>query len=161
MYTDTLKASIPSISKDLYAQVFVTDFKWARAFPMKNKSDAVQALDLLLHREGAPEKMIMDGSKEQTLGKFCKTCQDASIHVKQTEPHSPWQNAAEGVIRELKKASGRKMVRAGSSKPFWADAIEWEAKPTYNPTLHGISSSSRTRLQRLCCPADVYSICME
>ena len=55
---------------------------------MKNKSDAVQALDLVLHREGAPEKMIMDGSKEQTLGKFHKTCQDASIHVKQTEPHS-------------------------------------------------------------------------
>ena len=69
----------------------------------------------------------MDGSKEQTLGKFCKTCQDASIHVKQTEPHLPWQNAAEGGIRELKKASGRKMVRAGAPKPFWADAIKWEA----------------------------------
>jgi hypothetical protein len=68
--------------------------------------------------------MIMDGSKEQTLGKFCKTCQDASIHFKQTEPHSPWQNAAEGGIKVLKKASGRKMVRAGASKPFWADATE-------------------------------------
>jgi len=66
----------------------------------------------------------MDGSKEQTLGKFCKTCQDASIHFKQTEPHSPWQNAAEGGIRELKKASRRKMVKAGASKPFWADATE-------------------------------------
>ena len=127
MYTDTMKASVPSRLRDLYAQVFVTDFRWARAFPMQKKSDAVHALDLLLHREGAPEKMIMDGSKEQTLGKFKKTCQDAKIHVKQTEPHSPWQNAAEGGIRELKKASGRKMVRAGAPKPFWADAIEWEA----------------------------------
>ena len=27
----------------------------------------------------------------------------------------------------MKKASGRKMVRAGAPKPFWADAIEWEA----------------------------------
>ena len=94
---------------------------------MQKKSDAVHALDLLLHREGAPQKMIMDGSKEQTLGKFRKTCQDAQIHVKQTEPHSPWQNAAEGGIRELKRGSGRKMVRAGAPKPFWADAIEWEA----------------------------------
>jgi len=127
MYTNTMKASVPSRSKDLYAQVFVTGFRWARAFPMKKKSDAVHALDLLLHRDGAPEKMIMDGSKEQTLGKFRKTCQDASIHVRQTEPHSPWQNAAESGIRELKKASGRKMVRAGAPKPFWADAIEWEA----------------------------------
>jgi hypothetical protein len=127
MYTDTMKASVPSRSKDLYAQVFVTGFRWARAFPMKKKNDAVHALDLLLHRDGAPEKMIMDGSKEQTLGKFRKTCQDASIHVRQTEPHSPWQNAAEGGIRELKKTSGWKMVRAGAPKPFWADAIEWEA----------------------------------
>ena len=71
--------------------------------------------------------MIVDGLKEQTLGKFCKACQDASIHFKQNEPHSPWQNAAEGVIRELKKASGRKMVRAGAPKPFWDDFIELEA----------------------------------
>jgi hypothetical protein len=34
------------------------------------------------------------------------------------EPYSPWQNAAESAIRELKKAAGRKMVRAGVLKPF-------------------------------------------
>ena len=94
---------------------------------MEKKSNAVHALDLLLHCDGAPEKMIMDGSKEQTLGAFKAKCQDSAIHIKQTKPHSPWQNAAEGGIRELKKASGRKMVRAGAPKPFWADAIEWEA----------------------------------
>jgi hypothetical protein len=94
---------------------------------MRNKSNEVHALDLMLHREGAPKKMIMDGSKEQALGKFNKTCQDAGIDGKQTEPHSPWQNAAEGGIRELKKASGWKMVQAGAPKPFWADAIKWEA----------------------------------
>ena len=94
---------------------------------MKKKSDAVHALDLLLHREGAPQKLIMDSSKEQTLGAFKKKCQDATIHIKQTKQHSPWQNAVEGGIRGLKKASGRKMVRAGAPKPFWAYAIEWEA----------------------------------
>ena len=30
------------------------------------------------------------------------------IHVKQTELDSPWQNAAEGGIRETKRGSGRK-----------------------------------------------------
>jgi hypothetical protein len=127
MYTDTMKASIPSQTKDLYAQVFVTSFRWARTFPMKKKSNAVYALDLMLHCDGRPEKMIMDDSKEQTLGAFGKKCRDADIYVKQTEPHSPWQNTAEGGIRELKKASGQKMVRAGAPKHFWADAIEWEA----------------------------------
>jgi hypothetical protein len=63
----------------------------------------------------------MDGSKEQTLGRFKKKCQDADCRIKQTEPYSPWQNAAESAIRELKKAAGRKMVRAGAPKPFWDD----------------------------------------
>ncbi len=67
--------------------------------------------------------MIMDCSKEQTLGRFKNMCQDADCRIKQTKPDSPWQNAAESAIRELKKAAGRKMVRAGAPKPFWVDAI--------------------------------------
>ena len=54
--------------------------------------------------------MIMDGSKEKTQGKFKKKCQLANVHIRQTEPDSPWQNDAEGAIRELKKGAGRKMV---------------------------------------------------
>jgi hypothetical protein len=94
---------------------------------MKLKSDAQDLLSLLFQRDGVPPKMIMDGSKEQTLGRFKKKCQDADCRIKQTEPYSPWQNAAESAIRELKKAAGRKMVRAGAPKPFWADAIKLEA----------------------------------
>jgi hypothetical protein len=30
--------------------------------------------------------------------------------LKQTEAYSPWQNAAESVIRELKKGAGRKIM---------------------------------------------------
>ncbi len=63
---------------------------------MKKKSNAVHALDLLLHCDGAPEKMIMDGSKEQTLGAFNANCQNAAIHIKQTKPHSPWKTGSRG-----------------------------------------------------------------
>jgi hypothetical protein len=38
--------------------------------------------------------LIMDGSKEQTLGRFKKKCQDADCRIKQTKPYSPWQNSA-------------------------------------------------------------------
>jgi hypothetical protein len=71
------------------------------------------------------------------LGRFKKKCQDADCRIKQTEPYSPWQNAAESAIRELKKSAGRKMVRAGAPKPFWADAIELEAYVRSN-TAHDI-----------------------
>ena len=32
MYTNTMKSSVPSRSKDLYSQVFVTGFRWVREF---------------------------------------------------------------------------------------------------------------------------------
>ncbi len=79
----------------------------------------------------------MDGSKEQTLGRFKKKCQDADCHIKQTKPYSSWQNAAKSAIRELKKAAGQKMVRAGTPKPFWADAIKLKAYISSN-TAHDI-----------------------
>ena len=46
---------------------------------MKRKSEAADTVDLLFHRDGVPTKMIMDGSKEQTLGAFCKKFLEASV----------------------------------------------------------------------------------
>ena len=48
-------------------------------------------------------------------------------HIKQTEPHSPWQNAAELAIRELKKGAGRKAAKAKSPKKLWDHALELES----------------------------------
>jgi len=104
---------------------------------MKLKSDAHDLLSLLFQCDDVPPKMIMDGSKEQTLDRFKKKCHDADCHIKQTKPYSPWQNAAESAIRDLKKAAGRKMVRAGAPKPFWADAIKLKAYVSSN-TAHDI-----------------------
>ena len=89
MYTDTLKALVLLRQQERYAQVFSASIWWVWAFPMKKKSDASNALDLLFHREGEPPKMIMDGSKEQTMGQFKKKCQLANVHIRQTEPYSP------------------------------------------------------------------------
>ena len=49
----------------------------------------------------------MDGAREQVMGEFRHKARQADCCVKQTEPYSPWQNAAEGTIRELKKSTGR------------------------------------------------------
>ena len=100
VFTDTMKAGTLSRRKNLYAQVYTTGFHWCRANPMRAKSDAHDTLSLLFQRDGVPPTMVMDGSKEQTLGKFKKKLQEAQCKMKQTEPHSPWQNAAESAIRE-------------------------------------------------------------
>ena len=126
VFTDTLKAGTISRRGNQYAQIYTTGFHWNRVHPMKLKSDAHKTVSLLFQRDGVPPDMIMDGSKEQTLGRFRDKCQEADCRIKQTEPYSPWQNAAESAIRECEKGAGRKMIRAGAPKRLWDDALEYE-----------------------------------
>ena len=67
--------------------------------------------------------MVMDGSKEQTLGSFRKKCQDPDLHIKHTETYSTWKLQAGGNIRELKKSAERKIVWEGTPKRVWDNAL--------------------------------------
>jgi hypothetical protein len=71
--------------------------------------------------------MVTDGSKEQTQGDFRQKRREANCHLRVTEPYSPWQQAAEGCIREIKQRSSRKMIGTGSPKPLWDHCLELEA----------------------------------
>ena len=82
-----------------------------------------------------PPKIIVDGSKEQTLGFFKLKVADSGCHLRQTEPESPWQMAAEGGIRKLKIGSGRKMTKMKSPKVLWGDFLELEAYICSNTDL--------------------------
>ena len=104
VFTDTMQSSLVSwYRQNKYAQVFCTCFGWSRVYPMRRKADAHEGLSLMAQRDGVPIAIIMDGSKTHTISKFRTKCKEMGCHVKQTEPHSPWQNAAEGAICELKK----------------------------------------------------------
>ncbi|KAI2489517.1 hypothetical protein MHU86_25076 [Fragilaria crotonensis] len=94
---------------------------------MRKKSEAHEGLSLLFQWEGVPNTLIMDGAKEQLLGQFRKKCREAGARVKQTEPHTPWSNAAESAIRELKRGVGRQMVRSKAPKRLWDHCLEREA----------------------------------
>ena len=121
------------------AQVFTTSFGWTRAFPTKNKGEAHEALSLLFQRDGVPPACIVDGAKEQVLGEFRRKLKEASclLKLKQTEPYSPWQNASEGANRELKRGSGRKMMKQRSPKKLWDDCLDLESYIRSN-TAHDI-----------------------
>jgi hypothetical protein len=69
-FTDTLVAGTPSTQGNKYAQAYCTSFDWTCAHPMKRKGEAHETLSLLFHYDGVPPVMILDGSKEQTLGDF-------------------------------------------------------------------------------------------
>ena len=70
---------------------------------MKRKGEAHEMLSLLFHCDGVPPSMIADNSKEQILGELKRKLNEANCHLKQTEPYSPWMQAAEGCIRELNR----------------------------------------------------------
>ena len=119
-----MQSGVISKRKNKYAQVFSTPFGWARAFPMQKKSDAHEALSTLFKRDGVPNSLVMDGSKEQTLSKFRTKCRESDCHVKQVEPYSPWSNSCEGTIKMAKLAAGRDLRRSKCPKVLWDDCIE-------------------------------------
>jgi hypothetical protein len=127
LFTDTLITKVKSRRGNKYAQVFCAANGWKRAFPMKTKGEAHEGLSLLLQRDGAPPKMIMDGAKEQISGEFKRKCKQAQIHRKQIEPLTPQSNAAETAIKELKNGTARKMFNSKAPKRLWDDCIELEA----------------------------------
>jgi hypothetical protein len=115
-FTDTLFAGTPSHSRNECAQAYSTSFGWARAHPMTRKGEAHETLSLLFHRDGVPPTMVFDGSKEQCKGDFKRKICKADCHARQTEPYSPWQQAAGGCIHELKQGVSRKMIKTATPR---------------------------------------------
>ena len=69
----------------------------------------------------------MDGSKEQMLGEFKKKFNQAGCAIRQIEPDSPWQNACESEIRELKRGYGWSMVKRRVPHKLWDHCLEQES----------------------------------
>ena len=88
------------------AQVFATDFGWARYFPMASRSEAPENSSLLFARDGVQLACIWDNAKDMMQGKFYMNLRDAACHLKQLEPYPPWSNAVKREIKELKKGWG-------------------------------------------------------
>lgn len=120
VFSDTMFAGTKSRPRgNKCAQVYSTSFGWTRFHPLKTKSEAHESLSLLFKRDGVPPRLITDNAQEEQRGEFGRKCREADCHLVSTEPYSPWQNMAEGAIKEVKKASTRKMIAKGSPKPLW------------------------------------------
>ena len=109
VFSDTMFASTVSRRGNRCAQVYATDFGWARAFPTASRSEAHETLLLLFVRDGVPATCIWDYSKDLVQGKFHQKLKEAASHLKQLEPYTPWSNAAEREIKELKNGAGHKL----------------------------------------------------
>jgi hypothetical protein len=104
-----MMASEKSIMGNDKGQVFANASGFIKFYPFDLKSKAGDALNEFIQDVGIPAALHTDESKEQTLGKWLKLRKEYGIKQTLTEPHSPFQNRAEGAIRELKKHTRRLM----------------------------------------------------
>ena len=124
VYHDTLHSSYKSTRGYKMAQVYATDFGWSRCFPMKIKSEVGKTLDEFFHRVGVPQRLVCDNAKEQIYGEAAKIAREARCPIDTIDKYSPWQNRAEGEIRELKRLVGRWMTRTNAPQKLWDYCLE-------------------------------------
>ena len=104
--------------------------------------------------------MIMDNALEQTRGKFAKKCREAICHTRCIDPYSPWQDAAESCICELKRGCSRKMISKQSLKRLCDHAIEREAQICSHAALSSHQLDGKvpeTKFKEQ--PADISNLC--
>ena len=80
-----------------------------------------------IHESGIPAWLVVDNAPEQKHARWNKIQREFHIRQTNTEPYSPWQNHAEGEIRELKKMIKHLTLRCHSPKRVWCFAGELAA----------------------------------
>ena len=94
---------------------------------MKLKSEAHEYSSMLFERDCVPPKIVVDNSKDQSLGKFASKCRKADFHFVIGDPYYPLMMDAKVCIKHLKQGLSRKMLKSTSPKWLWDHCIELEA----------------------------------
>ena len=126
-YTDTMFAKVKSLRGSKAAQVYTDGHGYDRFYPIATKREVPQTLVSLIHDVGIPQEIVSDNAGEEVHGDFQKSCRHYHIRQKQTVPYSPWSNAAEASIRELKTGIRRAMRRTNTPRRLWCYCGQWVA----------------------------------
>jgi len=124
-YTDTFFSKSMSLNSTTMAQLYINDLAFTKVYPMKLKSDIGDTLQTFIHDVGIPHSIHSDNAPQLMHGKFKRLCKDYGINTTYTEPYSPWQNRAEGGIRELKHHVQRKMNSKNVPSRLWDFCCKW------------------------------------
>ena len=100
VFSDTLQAGTKYAPGNIYGQAYCTSFGWSICHLMRKKGESHKTLSMVFKCDGVPPCMIVDNSKEQSLGGFKRNFGKDDCHLVNSEPYSPWKIAAEGCIEE-------------------------------------------------------------
>jgi hypothetical protein len=96
--SDTFFSGVKLLQQNRCAQLFITEFGYAKITPMRSKSDTGYALKEMIQDVGIPKEIHTDGAKELTMGTWKQVCRHAGIKTTITKKDSPWQNRAEWTL---------------------------------------------------------------
>lgn len=142
------------------AQVFATDFGWAKPIFMRSKGDCHLAVKELFKLYGVPDKIICDAAREQNSGETLRFANSVGCHIQYLEKNTPSANRAESSIKILKHDTKKDIAEENAPLVFWCFAMERRAdincalaKDTFG--LHGqcaetMMTGKPTDISKLC-----------
>lgn len=151
LYSDTYDGRYTSIDGNRYAQVFANQFFFIQAYPMAKKSLAGDALKQFISDYGVPDRLVVDGSKEQMKKgtTFYKQTRKHDIDLHRTEPNRHDQSKAEGVIRETWKRWFRVMARKKVPHRLWDYGSMWTCSTSQLTASDAGFLKGRTALEEI------------
>ena len=119
MFTNTYFSSIKSTRGHKCAQIWTNDIKYIRIEPIYAKSHAHHSAKNMFKNDGVPTKIVIDGAREQVIGKFKEACQDTTVKVQHLQYNTHWANRSKGAVRENKRAARRTMKKLACPERLW------------------------------------------
>lgn len=126
-YVDTLFSKVKSIRGFTCGNLYTNNLGFKKFFPMEsnNQLESAGSLKYLVEMIGLPNGIHADNHKTFTEGAFKSLCSKFHIPQTFTEPYSPWQNRAEGGIKEVKSYAYKIMNAEDAPMRIWCFAFEY------------------------------------
>jgi hypothetical protein len=162
-YTDTMFASKKSARMFKTAQIFTNGKGFDFFYPMVDKTsvEVARTLHQFIANVGIPQDLISDNALELTEGEVRKVCNQYHINRKTAPPYSPWRNAAEASVRELKTMTRRLMRHRNVPKRLWCYAGQHAAALRRHCALDIPSLEGRTPIEAVTgSTPDITSYCL-
>ena len=149
IYTDTMAGRCQSLDGNKYAQIFGNESFFTACYPMESKSQAGEALKQFIEDFGIPDKIVCDGSGEQTGKKteFRRLVRKHGIDLHVTEPGRHNQSKAEGTIREARKRWFRTMMIKRVPRRLWDYGFKWVCESMQRTASSSGSLAGQTPLE--------------
>lgn len=120
-FTDTFFVDKKATTKDGFncMQLFVSDKGFVAVYPMKSKSDFPKALKLFCKEVGVPERLVVDGAREQTSREVKSFTQEVGTTLQVLEESTQWANRAELYIGLFKKQIRKDLQESKCPMILW------------------------------------------